>query len=148
MKGFFALVLEALRDIDLRRLKNPLVLLATANEESDMCGARALLETHEQLGRHAVIGEPTGLRPVRLHKGIAMEAIRLRGRSGHSSDPALGINALDGMHLALDVLPKKLQGKSARVLKLFTIFMVVLFSATDTSSEMKNIISKIELNLP
>ena len=30
-----------------------------------------------------------------------------------------------GMHLALDVLPKKLQGKSVRVLKLFTIFMVV-----------------------
>jgi len=35
-----------------------------------------------------------------------------------------------GMHLALDVLPRKLEGKSARMLKLFTIFMVVLFSAT------------------
>jgi len=101
MKGFFALVLEALRDIDLGRLQHPLVLLATANEESDMCGARALLETHRRLGRYAVIGEPTGLRPVRLHKGIAMEAIRLHGRSGHSSDPALGANALDGMHQAM-----------------------------------------------
>jgi acetylornithine deacetylase len=104
MKGFFALVLEAIRDIDLNRLKRPLILLATANEESDMCGARALLDTHRQLGRHAVIGEPTGLRPVRMHKGIAMEAIRLKGRSGHSSDPALGISALDGMHQALDEL--------------------------------------------
>jgi acetylornithine deacetylase len=48
-----------------------------------------------------VIGEPTGMRPIRLHKGIGMEAIRLTGRSGHSSDPALGVNALDGMYLAM-----------------------------------------------
>jgi len=101
MKGFFALVLEAIRDIDLGKLKHPLILVATANEESDMCGARALLDTHHQLGRHAVIGEPTGLRPIRLHKGIAMEAIRLQGRSGHSSDPALGVSALEGMHEAI-----------------------------------------------
>jgi acetylornithine deacetylase len=66
-----------------------------------MCGARALLETHQRLGRHAIIGEPTGLKPIRLHKGIAMEAIRLQGRSGHSSDPALGISALEGMHQAM-----------------------------------------------
>jgi acetylornithine deacetylase len=97
MKGFFAIVLDALRDFDLRRLRHPLILIATADEESSMCGARALLDTHRRLGRHAVIGEPTGLKPIRLHKGIGMEAIRLRGRSGHSSDPALGINALDGM---------------------------------------------------
>ena len=69
-----------------------------------MCGAKALLDTHRQLGRHAVIGEPTGMRPVRLHKGIGMEAIRLTGRSGHSSDPSLGVNALDGMHLAMGEL--------------------------------------------
>jgi acetylornithine deacetylase len=30
-----------------------------------------------------------------------MEAIRLQGRSGHSSDPALGVSALEGMHLAM-----------------------------------------------
>ncbi|NJM13541.1 MAG: M20/M25/M40 family metallo-hydrolase, partial [Synechococcaceae cyanobacterium SM1_2_3] len=43
-------------------------------------------------------GEPTGMKPVRMHKGILMEAIRIEGRSGHSSDPALGANALEGMH--------------------------------------------------
>ncbi len=104
MKGFFAVVLDALQDIDLGKLKHPLILIATADEESSMCGAKALVETHQKLGRHAVIGEPTGLKPIRLHKGIAMEAIRLHGRSGHSSDPALGVNALDGMHLVLSEL--------------------------------------------
>lgn len=101
MKGFFALLLKAIEGLNLSRLRQPLIVLATADEESTMCGARSLLSAHQQLGRHAIIGEPTGLRPVRMHKGIAMEAIRLSGHSGHSSNPALGINALDGMALAL-----------------------------------------------
>ncbi|BAO45103.1 acetylornithine deacetylase [Thiolapillus brandeum] len=101
MKGFFALVLEALRGLDLSPLKHPLVILATADEESSMSGARALAESGQSLGRHAVIGEPTGLRPIRMHKGIAMECIRITGRSGHSSNPALGNNALEGMNLVL-----------------------------------------------
>ena len=101
MKGFFAVALEAIGDLDLSSLKHPLILVATADEESSMCGAKALVDTHRRLGRHAVIGEPTGMRPVRLHKGIGMEAIRLTGRSGHSSDPALGVNALDGMYLVM-----------------------------------------------
>jgi acetylornithine deacetylase len=98
MKSFFAVVLEAVRDLDLERLRRPLVILGTADEESTMCGAQRLVDLQMRLGRHAVIGEPTGLRPVRMHKGIAMEAIRVQGRSGHSSDPSLGLNALEGMH--------------------------------------------------
>lgn len=105
MKAFFALVLEAVRGLDLSRLKQPLTLLATADEESNMCGAQSLLETNRRLGRYAVIGEPTGLKPVRMHKGISMEIIRLHGRSGHSSNPALGVNALEGMYRVIgDIL--------------------------------------------
>lgn len=98
MKSFFALVIEALRGMPRQDLRRPLTILATADEESGMCGAQALVQANQRLGNYAVIGEPTGLRPVRLHKGILMEAIRLRGRSGHSSDPSLGINALEGMY--------------------------------------------------
>jgi acetylornithine deacetylase len=101
MKGFFALVLEVLGALDLSLLRRPLVILATADEESSMCGARALVEQGRRLGRHALIGEPTGLRPVRMHKGITMEAVRITGHSGHSSDPALGNNALEGMYRVL-----------------------------------------------
>ncbi|CAK0781415.1 acetylornithine deacetylase [Gammaproteobacteria bacterium] len=97
MKGFFALVLEAIQGLDLKNLHHPLTVLATADEESSMCGARTLVQAHRSLGRYAVIGEPTGLRPVRLHKGIGMESVRILGQSGHSSDPALGRNALEGM---------------------------------------------------
>ncbi|MGD1983592.1 MAG: acetylornithine deacetylase [Chromatiaceae bacterium] len=104
MKGFFAVVLDALDGLELEKLQRPLVLVATADEESSMSGAKALLETHRGLGRHAVIGEPTGLRPVRLHKGILMDAVRVVGQSGHSSDPALGNSALEGMHQVIGEL--------------------------------------------
>lgn len=98
MKSFLALAIEAAQGFSGADLHQPLVILATADEESSMSGARALATAGQPLGRHAVIGEPTGLKPVRMHKGILMEAIRLEGRSGHSSNPALGINALEGMH--------------------------------------------------
>lgn len=104
MKGFFALALEAVRGLRVQDLKAPITLLATADEESSMCGARALVEAGKPRARYAVIGEPTGLKPVRLHKGIMMEGIRLRGRSGHSSDPSLGISALEGMQAVMSEL--------------------------------------------
>ncbi len=104
MKAFLALAVEAARELKAGDLKAPLVILATADEESGMSGARALADLPGRLGRHAVIGEPTGLRPQRLHKGVMMESIRVLGRSGHSSNPAFGVNALDGMARVLDEL--------------------------------------------
>ncbi len=104
MKSFFACAIEAARGLSDADLRAPLVILATADEESAMHGARALAESGRQFGRYVVIGEPTNLRPVRLHKGVMGEAIRLTGRSGHASDPSLGNNALDGMHEVMTAL--------------------------------------------
>ena len=97
MKSFLGIAIEAARGLEAKDLKRPLVILATADEESSMSGARALAEAGRPLGRYAVIGEPTGLKPVRLHKGVMGESVRLTGRTGHASDPSLGRNALDGM---------------------------------------------------
>ncbi|MGB0645855.1 MAG: acetylornithine deacetylase, partial [Bradymonadia bacterium] len=97
MKGFFSTVIEVLTDLDLTKLKRPLVIVATCDEESSMAGARKLIELNRRLGKMTVIGEPTGLKPIRAHKGIMMERLELHGQSGHSSDPKLGRNALDAM---------------------------------------------------
>lgn len=104
MKGFFPLAIEAAREFADKNLKQPLIILATADEESSMNGARALAEAGRPQARYAVIGEPTNLRPVRMHKGIMMERLAFEGQSGHSSDPSLGRNALEGMHEALGEL--------------------------------------------
>lgn len=98
MKGFFSLVLEAVQAFHSSDFKQPLMILATADEESSMCGARDLARQGRLKGRYAVVGEPTSLRPIRMHKGIIMESVRLTGRAGHSSNPALGINSIDAMH--------------------------------------------------
>lgn len=98
MKAFLAIAVDVARTVDPKTLKRPLIIVATADEESTMNGAQALALLGRPKARYAIIGEPTGLEPVRMHKGVAMEAIKLIGRSGHSSDPSLGINAIDGMH--------------------------------------------------
>lgn len=98
MKSFFALVIDAIRDLRVEDIKQPLIILATADEESTMAGARELSRLGRPRARHAVIGEPTSLRPINAHKGMMMEAIHLLGKSGHSSDPSYGISALEGMH--------------------------------------------------
>jgi len=97
MKGFFPVVLAAIKPFLDKPLKHPLIILATADEESSMSGARALAASGNPKARYAVIGEPTELVPIRMHKGIMMESIRVRGQAGHSSNPALGKNALDAM---------------------------------------------------
>lgn len=101
MKSFFALAIEAARQFDAGKLKAPLILLATADEESSMEGAMSLVAADKPKAKYAIVGEPTGLRPIRAHKGIIMESVHVNGRSGHSSDPSLGINALEGMHKAI-----------------------------------------------
>ena len=80
-------------------LQQPLIILATADEESSMNGARALAAAGKPKARAAIIGEPTSLVPVRMHKGIMMEAVHITGQAGHSSNPTLGNSALEGMHI-------------------------------------------------
>lgn len=106
MKGFFPVIMEAVKPYLDMPFRHPLILLATADEESSMSGARALAKTGipGATPRYAVIGEPTGLVPIRAHKGIMMEAIRVRGQSGHSSNPALGKNALEAMNQVMNEL--------------------------------------------
>ncbi len=104
MKGFFAIVLDTLQQMQLSDLKQPLIVLATADEESSMSGARALVKSGTLKARYALIGEPTSLTPIYAHKGIMMERIQVTGQAGHSSNPALGNNALDAMHAVMSEL--------------------------------------------
>lgn len=104
MKGFFPLAIEAARSFLDQPLRAPLIILATCDEETSMAGAKALVEAGRPRARYAVIGEPTAMKPVRMHKGVMMERIYIQGRAGHSSDPSLGNNALDAMHAVISEL--------------------------------------------
>nr|WP_216660530.1 MULTISPECIES: acetylornithine deacetylase [unclassified Brenneria] len=104
MKGFFAFILDTLRDIDPAKLTKPLYVLATADEETTMAGAKYFAGSTQIRPDCAIIGEPTSLQPVRAHKGHMSSAIRIQGQSGHSSDPARGVNAIELMHEAISHL--------------------------------------------
>ena len=104
MKGFFAIVIDTVRQMAITKTSQPLIILATADEESSMSGARALVTQNKLKARYALIGEPTSLTPIHAHKGIMMERIQVTGQAGHSSNPALGNNALDAMHAVMSEL--------------------------------------------
>jgi acetylornithine deacetylase len=108
MKSFLAIAIEAAKEFSNKDLKQRLTIIATADEESTMQGAKTLVETFQakgqKLGKYCIIGEPTDLTPVHQHKGVMMEAIKVHGQAGHSSDPSLGNNALEGMRLILNEL--------------------------------------------
>ena len=96
MKGFFAVIAEALEHIDLKALRAPLRIWATAEEECGMEGAMHLAKT-ASASKVALVGEPTSVVPVYGHKGALAEKIICYGKSGHASIPAAGANALEGI---------------------------------------------------
>ena len=104
MKSFFAIAIEATIPFLQGSLARPLIIMATADEESSMCGARQLIRANVADAGFAIIGEPTDLKPIIRHKGIMMLNLRVEGTSGHSSDPSLGNNAIEGMHRAVTEL--------------------------------------------
>lgn len=104
MKGFFAFIVDVVSQIDLSKLAKPLRILATADEETTMLGARTFAQHTHIRPDCAIIGEPTSLKPIRAHKGHVGEAVRITGKSGHSSNPDRGINAIELMHQATGYL--------------------------------------------
>jgi len=104
MKSFFPIILETLERLSDTTFSAPITVVATADEESTMSGARLIQQNNSVSGRYCIIGEPTGLKPIHSHKGIIIETIQIEGCSGHSSDPTLGNSALEGMHDVMNSL--------------------------------------------
>lgn len=74
--------------------KVPLTLLFTADEEVGCLGAKQALAEGRIHPRHAIVGEPTSLVPVRAHKGYCAVEVEVRGVEGHSAYPEVGASAI------------------------------------------------------
>ncbi len=97
MKGFVALCIAAVPDLLARRLRTPVHLGFTYDEEIGCFGARTLVA--DVIGnlprpRLAIIGEPTEMRVVNAHKGGCRLRCTIRGVAAHGSQPQLGANAI------------------------------------------------------
>jgi acetylornithine deacetylase len=97
MKGFVAACLAAVPLLQARRLSKPLHLFITYDEEVGCFGAQKLIEDLAESGLKpslCIVGEPSGMQPILAHKGKRNLHVRVRGKSGHSSQPDKGVNAV------------------------------------------------------
>lgn len=100
MKGFLAAVLAAVPALSAMPLARPVHLAFSYDEEIGCRGVPHLIDRLPELCAPplgAIIGEPSGMRPILAHKGKAATRITLTGHSGHSSRPDLGLNAVHAM---------------------------------------------------
>jgi acetylornithine deacetylase len=96
MKGFLALALAAAPNFAAGKLKRPVHLAFSYDEEVGCLGAPDMIrELAERLPRPAavVVGEPTDMVAVAGHKGIATYRVTVTGREAHSSLAHLGVSA-------------------------------------------------------
>src|SRR3954452_6126428 len=97
MKGFVASCLAAVPYFQSRDLARPLHLFISYDEEVGCGGAQRLIQDLDESGLKpslCLVGEPSGMQPILAHKGKLNLHVTIRGRTGHSSDPARGVNAV------------------------------------------------------
>jgi acetylornithine deacetylase len=100
MKGFLACALAALPKLAASNLDRPVHLALSYDEEAGCRGVPHLIAALPDLCEMpvgAIIGEPSRMQPVRAHKGKAAVRLEVIGRSGHSSQPHLGLNAVHAL---------------------------------------------------
>lgn len=93
-KGFIAAALLAVERVDLKKLKRPLAMVFTSDEEIGLRGAKFLADLNALRPRYSIVGEPTSLQPIRAGKGYSLAEVVVRGREAHSAYPALGASAV------------------------------------------------------
>ncbi|HUF17130.1 MAG TPA: acetylornithine deacetylase [Thermoanaerobaculia bacterium] len=117
MKGFLALAMNATARLDPAGLRAPLVLLLTYDEEVGCLGAKRFVDEFRDPARlpvSAIIGEPTSLEVVRMHKGHLKLRVVTRGIAAHSGYPHLGENAIEkaaGAVQSLAAIRRELEGE-------------------------------------
>ena len=101
-KGPLAAMMIAFRDrVGRGKLPCNLMLLATCGEEYDMAGAEHFVANFSGKLAGAIFAEPTGLQVVVAHKGVVRLRLETKGKSGHSSKPEDGDNAIYHMARAI-----------------------------------------------
>jgi acetylornithine deacetylase len=97
MKGFIALSLALIDQPVIATLQRPLLLALTYDEEVGCLGAPHLIDRLTDLvpaPALAIIGEPTSMKVVSVHKGMRIFDVTVTGREAHSSQRDQGVSAI------------------------------------------------------
>lgn len=98
MKGFVAAAMASAEYYAGLDLEKPVHFAFTYDEEVGCLGARVLIDRMIADGFRpaiCIVGEPTNMRIIEAHKGACHYTTEFRGVEGHSSQPSLGVNALE-----------------------------------------------------
>lgn len=97
MKGFLAVALAMVPDFVAAKLRVPIHLALSCDEEVGCRGVRPLvahLRDHLPRPAAALIGEPTLMQVVNAHKHAVTFSTEVRGHESHSALSHLGVNAI------------------------------------------------------
>ena len=97
MKGFLAVCLGEVPNFLTAKLKVPIHLALSCDEEVGCRGVRPLvahLRDHLPKPRAVIVGEPTSMKVVNAHKSAVTFATEVTGHEGHSSLTQQGVNAI------------------------------------------------------
>lgn len=97
MKGYLACMLASVPDFKARKLKVPIHLAFSYDEEVGCLGVRPMIAEFGktlQTPRLVIVGEPTNMLVVDAHKGPVRWQVEVTGRAAHSSMAHLGVNAI------------------------------------------------------
>lgn len=98
MKSFIAIVLTLAPEFLKRDLQVPIHLAFSYDEEVGCVGVRRLIEMLKGLDQRpyaCIVGEPTGMKPVRAHKGQKRVCCHVHGLEAHSALADRGVNAVE-----------------------------------------------------
>ena len=98
MKGFIAVVLSLVPKIKINKLKKPLHLIFSYDEEIGCIGIQKLipfLKTVKPKPDFCIVGEPTEMKLVNMHKGKKNFLVSFNGVESHSSLIENGVNSID-----------------------------------------------------
>ncbi|OAN75754.1 acetylornithine deacetylase (ArgE) [Sulfitobacter sp. EhC04] len=105
MKGYVAAVLATVPELVRMDLSAPVHIALSYDEEAGCRGVPHMIAALPDLCAPplgCIVGEPTGLVPVLAHKGKAALRLVAQGKSGHSSRPDQGANAIHALLPALE----------------------------------------------
>jgi acetylornithine deacetylase len=97
MKGFLACVLASVPLFKSRKLKEPIHIIVSYDEEVGCTGVRPLIAEFGKTlpkPKAIIVGEPTDMTTIDAHKRIDSYLTVVTGREAHSSMPQLGVNAI------------------------------------------------------
>jgi acetylornithine deacetylase len=87
-------------------------LIFTVREEGNFRGIKKLLKSKIKIP-FVIVGEPTSLEIANAHFGILVLEIIAKGKSSHSSEPKKGINAINKLLKAIELVKKMKMGKKS-----------------------------------